>query len=277
MDDATLARLRRGTRFGPFRMEEHRRRVDRDFRRNVLQHIRRQAAKLLTIRWTKVMARVSTAYDEPRFMGPSSVVKYRYSFQGIFEGSGRRERLAFDFEFEPRPAGFKLTWSDPRVFTHADELRRRAAQRNQERVDHRHQRRARAFLKGSFDVCWKRCVRRWKRARVVLGPHVGFPGETPFEYRICVELARKNADRLRQMLFDPDPLPAAYAFLGLLHEKLLPRSLPDRSETIKWRSGCFGGTAHLGDFMRNARAEAKARPRNPGKIDPWSPRLRWHL
>jgi hypothetical protein len=258
-------------------MQEHRHRIDRDLRRRVLEHVRQQAEKLLTIRWTRVMARVSTAYDEPRFMGPNSIVKYRYSFQGVFEHSRRRERLSFDFEFEPRPAGFELAWSDPRAFTHADELRRRALQRNRERVDRRQQKRARAFLKGTFDECWKRCVSRWKRARVVMGPHVGFPGETPFEFRICVELARRHAGLLRDKLSDPDPLPAAYAFLGLLHKKLLPRSLPDRSETIAWRSGCFGGTAPLGDFMRNERAEAKARPRDPVKLDPWSPRLRWHL
>ena len=65
-----------GLRWGPFQTSFHQNLVDDDFRKRLTSFVARNARDQLTVNPDRVKGSFVATYDEERYTGPNSVVKY---------------------------------------------------------------------------------------------------------------------------------------------------------------------------------------------------------
>jgi hypothetical protein len=119
-----------GITFGPFRTWHHRRTTGRVFQASFLQFVIDNIASRVTIDYVKVEGHVTTDYDDKKFFGPNSVVKYRYNFRCDFVSGELKETASAQVDFDPVTSTFTRARWPTKVSTIADqeEMKRLEAQ-----------------------------------------------------------------------------------------------------------------------------------------------------
>lgn len=110
--------------FGPFKTEHHRQTVDERFKACVLDFIAKNIEPRLTVKPVKVEARLVAVYDDPKFFGPNSLVKYMYMLECLFTSEKGTEKGVASLEYDIETGTFS-----PRSSSRVDTL---ALQRSRE-------------------------------------------------------------------------------------------------------------------------------------------------
>ncbi|HNH83002.1 MAG TPA: hypothetical protein PL157_11560, partial [Acidobacteriota bacterium] len=71
----------------------------------------------LTISFDKMKGKVSSRHDHPRFLGPNSACKYKFSFDGKFFEGPFRETVTLDFIYKHNIQTIQPVFGGPHVFT----------------------------------------------------------------------------------------------------------------------------------------------------------------
>lgn len=258
---STPADIRRllvaGFEFGPFKTEHHRRIVDAAFRCAFIDALVEQFLPRLTVRWTRMEGTVAAEYDAPQYMGPLSVCKYKYRFEGSFFRGSARERLSGSFEYQLRDEGFELRFGRIDVTTLRDLARHRRRERDH---DLRARRKALKQIDSSASVeeSWSRCAQVWTSVDCVFSGVWSPSRGTPFAHTLCEEFGKAQPGSrafLRKKLRDPDPRLAAYSFRCLIRlEKLdrrrIPKDLLSSRRTFEHLVGCFMHRTTISRYFR---------------------------
>ena len=248
--------LKQGITFGPFQTAHHRSIVNAEFQAAFLRHIARAIVPNLTIGTDRVEGTVRADYDDEKYFGPRSAVKFKYTFEGMFRQGERRERVDLKFEFVPGPEGFRLDFGEPSILTaRSFEQHREDEQEALRQLD----READAVLdpRRSIEDHWISCETVWRRADAVLGEALGPARRRPLASHLCERFAHLHPDSesfLIDKLRGADPIPAAYAFscwirLAKSKRGRLPEEVVARKEPIPFHSGCFASTVPLGEWI----------------------------
>ena len=124
MSEKRMSILDEGIRFGPFNTEHHRDTVNAEFRTAFLRYVHERIIPMVTIAFTQVDGHLTTEYDERRFLGPNSAIKYRYDFKCSFILGDQKEEARAIVDYDPNEPSF----SEPRwpasVLTLAEQARR---------------------------------------------------------------------------------------------------------------------------------------------------------
>jgi hypothetical protein len=248
--------LKQGITFGPFKTAHHQSIVNAEFQAAFLRRLAEAIVPNLSIGTDSVKGTVSARYDEEKYFGPNSVVKFRYSFRGTFYQGNRQERVDFGFEVEPLPSGFRLVFGEPtltsaRDFERHEEGERAALRRLDREADQ-------VLLPDkSITDHWQSCALVWIECKTLLGDMLGPVGTRPLEHHLCERFAQLHPGSesfLLEKLMDPDPLLAAYAFKCWIRvaepaRHRIPPAVFSRTEPIQTHFGCFVSTVPLGEWI----------------------------
>jgi hypothetical protein len=83
--------LEEGIVFGPFATDHFRNQADAKFRSDFLNYVRKSILPRAKGKTPLVRGEVLAAYDEPRYLGPDSALKFRYSFGMLFSSAQGEE------------------------------------------------------------------------------------------------------------------------------------------------------------------------------------------
>src|SRR5258706_3490473 len=109
--------LRQGITFGPFKTGYHRNAVNAVFQEAFLRHLAREIVPNLSIPTDSVRGSVTALYDDPKYLGPNSAVKFKYHFEGNFLHGELKENVRLEFAVDP---GAGLRFEEPRVISLRD-------------------------------------------------------------------------------------------------------------------------------------------------------------
>jgi hypothetical protein len=257
--------LKQGITFGPFKTAHHQSIVNAEFQAAFLRHIAEAVVPNLTIGTDRVEGTVRAMYDQEKYFGPRSAVKFKYSFEGTFYQGQRRETVDLGMAFEPLASGFRLVFEEPRIMT-ARTFERHDEQRAAERRQLERETDA-VFERGrSVADHWQSCARIWTGFDAVVGAIVGPVGVRTRQHRLCerfAELHPTSEAFLLEKMLDPNPVLAAYAFkcwilVGKPVQERIPAAVLSRTEPIKFHSGCFLITVPLGEWIADYWKEGDA-------------------
>lgn len=114
-----------GITFGPFKTWHHRRVMGRAFRSAFLQFVIDNIVSRVTIDFVKVEGHLTTDYDDKKFFGPNSVVKYRYNLRCVFICGESKETASAQVDYDPTTSTFTSARWPLRVTTIAEQAEKK--------------------------------------------------------------------------------------------------------------------------------------------------------
>jgi hypothetical protein len=92
--------LEQGLAFGPFKTEHHQRSVDDRFRKALLSWLTINILPQVEGAFTRVEGRLYSHYDNPKFLGPDSILQHRYYFQIKFQSPEGTEEAWGEVDYD---------------------------------------------------------------------------------------------------------------------------------------------------------------------------------
>lgn len=117
LSDEQLRKIKTGVKFGPFRTPHYQNTVDATFRTVFIAFLVQEVVPKLTISFDKMKGKVGSRHDHPRFLGPNSACKYKFSFDGKFFQGPLRETVTLDFIYKHNIQTIQPVFGGLHVFT----------------------------------------------------------------------------------------------------------------------------------------------------------------
>jgi len=112
--------------FGPFKTEHHTRTVDARFRTAFIAFVRDRILPLVEGSFTRVEGKLYSNYDDPKYFGPLSVVRFRYFFELAFHSPDGMEAARGHLDYNSGAATFsEVPRQPPHVYSLSLQRRRK--------------------------------------------------------------------------------------------------------------------------------------------------------
>lgn len=109
----------RDVSFGPFKTRHHARTVDQRFRESFILFVRDHVLPFVEGAFHKVEGKVTSYYDDTKYFGPLSAVRFRYFYEIHFHSPDGSETAKGELDYDPAAATFR---ESRRIPPHVDSL-----------------------------------------------------------------------------------------------------------------------------------------------------------
>jgi hypothetical protein len=111
--------IKNGVHFGPFKTEHHRKVVDKIFQDHFFNYMELEILPKVEGQFDRVEGRVWSHYDDTKFFGPLSLLKFRYYFEISFHSGISKEIARGEVNYDKDHGTFTGTSKSP---PHVDSL-----------------------------------------------------------------------------------------------------------------------------------------------------------
>ena len=111
--------IERDVSFGPFKTEHHNRTVDSRFRRSFFSFLQDRVLPSVDGNFTRAEGRLWSYYDDPKYFGPLSILRFRYFYEIGFHSPEGLETATGEIDYNPATSMFGETRIRP---LHVDSL-----------------------------------------------------------------------------------------------------------------------------------------------------------
>lgn len=98
--------VQRDISFGPLKTEHHIHTMDERFRRSFLSFVEARILPQVEGQFSRVEGQVTSLYDDPKYFGPRSAVRFRYFYEFRFHSPDGVETVRGKLDYDPTTGSF---------------------------------------------------------------------------------------------------------------------------------------------------------------------------